>query len=205
MNTEQHTVGQDVGPRNPAMPIALWQPSQPQHHTLEPVTAPAVTLYQVPVPGAVQVQLPDGRIAWGRPVEHRLDPLPAGPQREPMPAWAKAIGMVAGSLTALALGGAIALRIAEPALGGLVDLLDTLWKLGLTLVVILFGAAIVARSLFAKAANHTSTGARSGTASRPGTGQTVVFAPQIDTSGTRLIGRGGDVNIQWGDSNRNKQ
>ncbi|MET8518198.1 hypothetical protein [Streptomyces sp. NPDC005077] len=35
--------------------------------------------------------------------------------------------------------------------------------------------------------------------------QPMVFAPQIDTGGTRLLGRGGDVNIQIGDRNRNKQ
>lgn len=35
--------------------------------------------------------------------------------------------------------------------------------------------------------------------------QQVVFAPQINTGGTRLLGRSGDVNIQLGDRNRNKQ
>ncbi|MBC9730157.1 hypothetical protein [Streptomyces sp. TRM68367] len=200
MNTEQHLVDQEVGPHSPAVPTAIWQPAPQQYPLVQQAAAPALTLYQVPVPGAVQVQLPDGRIAWGRPVEHRLDPVPAGPPREPMPAWAKAIGMVAGSLTALALGGAIALRIAAPALGGLVDLLDMLWKVGMTLVVILFGAAVIARSLFAKAAGHT--GSDHSSTSEP---STVVFAPQIDTGGNRLIGRGGDVNIQWGDGNRNKQ
>jgi membrane protein implicated in regulation of membrane protease activity len=118
-----------------------------------------------------------------------------------MPGWAKAIGMVAGSLTALALGGALALRIAAPALGGLVDVLDMLWKVALVLAVILFGAAVVVRSLFAKAAAHAGGDTGSGTDS----GQTVIFAPQIDSGGNRLIGRGGDVNIQWGDGNRNKQ
>jgi hypothetical protein len=201
MNTEQHLVDQDVGPYSPAVPTAIWQPA-PQHHqvVVQQAPAPALTLYQVPVPGSVQVQLPDGRIAWGRPVEHRLDPVPVATPREPMPSWAKAIGMVAGSITALALGGAVALRIAAPALGGLVDVLDMLWKVALVLAVILFGGLAVARSLFAKAAGHT--GSDHGTGSEP---STVVFAPQIDTGGNRLIGRGGDVNIQWGDSNRNKQ
>ncbi|MEY9997442.1 hypothetical protein ABIE67_009561 [Streptomyces sp. V4I8] len=201
MNTEQHLVDQDVGPYSPALPTAIWQPA-PQHHqvVVQQAPAPALTLYQVPVPGSVQVQLPDGRIAWGRPVEHRLDPVPVATQREPMPSWAKAIGMVAGSITALALGGAVALRIAAPALGGLVDMLDMLWKVALVLAVILFGGVAVARSLFAKAAGHP--GSDHGTGSEP---STVVFAPQIDTGGNRLIGRGGDVNIQWGDGNRNKQ
>ncbi|MFM9812807.1 hypothetical protein ACKI16_30370 [Streptomyces scabiei] len=199
MNTEHYVVDQEVGPHSPAVPTAIWQPA-PQQYPLAQQAAPALTLYQVPVPGAVQVQLPDGRIAWGRPVEHRLDPVPAGPQREPMPGWAKAIGMVAGSLTALALGGAIALRIAAPALGGLVDVLDMLWKVALVLAVILFGAVAVARSLFSKAAAHAS-----GDTGSTDNGQTVIFAPHIDTGGNRLIGRSGDVNIQVGDHNRNKQ
>lgn len=195
MNTPSYIpVGQDVGPTVPAVPTAIWQPAPQQ-----PVV-PALTLYQVPVPGAVQVQLPDGRTAWARPVQERLDPVPVTPH-ESMPAWAKALGMAAGSLTLLALGGAVALRIAAPALGGLVDLLDTIWKVALTLAVILFGAGIVARSLFAKAAEHTGEDSHVG----PEAGQTVIFAPQIDTGGNRLIGRAGDVNIQIGDRNRNKQ
>ncbi|GAB1331702.1 hypothetical protein [Streptomyces sennicomposti] len=201
MNTEQYLVDQEVGPHSPAVPTAIWQPAPQQYPLVQQAAAPSLTLYQVPVPGAVQVQLPDGRIAWGRPVEHRLDPVPAGPPHDPMPGWAKAIGMVAGSLTALALGGALALRIAAPALGGLVDVLDMLWKVALVLAVILFGAAVVVRSLFAKAAAHTSGDTGPGTDN----GQTVIFAPQIDTGGNRLIGRSGDVNIQWGDRNRNKQ
>ncbi|MFM9681681.1 hypothetical protein [Streptomyces brasiliscabiei] len=200
MNTEQHLVDQEVGPYSPAVPTAIWQPAPQHHHVVQQAAAPALTLYQVPVPGSVQVQLPDGRIAWGRPVEHRLDPVPVATQREPMPSWAKAIGMVAGSITALALGGAVALRIAAPAMGGLVDVLDMLWKVALVLAVILFGGVAVARSLLAKVAGHT--GSDHGTGSEP---STVVFAPQIDTGGNRLIGRGGDVNIQWGDGNRNKQ
>ncbi|MFE9360337.1 hypothetical protein ACFYPB_40570 [Streptomyces olivaceoviridis] len=201
MNTEKYTVGQDVGPRTPALPTAVWQPAPPQHHTLQPVSAPAVTLYQVPVPGAVQVQLPDGRIAWGRPVEHRLDPTPVETTpREPMPAWAKAVGMVAGSLTVLALGGAVALRIAAPALGDLVDLLDMIWKVALALAVIFFGARFIRSFL---AASGSDSGTETGTAAEAG--QTVVFAPHIDTGGTRLLGRSGDVNIQFGDRNRNKQ
>ncbi|MCX4598326.1 hypothetical protein OG819_55300 [Streptomyces sp. NBC_01549] len=201
MNTEQYLVDQEVGPHTPAVPTAIWQPAPQQYPIVQQAAAPALTLYQVPVPGAIQVQLPDGRIAWGRPVEHSLDPVPAGPPHDPMPGWAKAIGMVAGSLTALALGGAIALRIAAPALGGLVDVLDMLWKVALVLAVILFGAAAVVRSLYAKAAAHVGGDTGSGTDS----GQTVIFAPQIDTGGNRIVGRGGDVNIQWGDRNRNKQ
>ncbi|MFB7076503.1 hypothetical protein [Streptomyces sp. NPDC056308] len=198
MNT-QHTVGQDVGPRTPALPTTVWQPVPPQHHTLEPVTGPTVTLYQVPVPGAVQVQLPDGRIAWGRPVEHRLDPVPVDTTPgEPMPAWAKAAAVVAGSLTVLALGGAVALRIAAPALGDLVDLLDMIWKVALALAVIFFGTRFIRSFL-------TATGSDSSTHSSSSEQQPIVFAPQIDTGGTRLIGRGGDVNIQWGNGNRNKQ
>ncbi|MFE2943398.1 hypothetical protein ACFXKG_30745 [Streptomyces sp. NPDC059255] len=192
MNTEHTPVGQEVGPR----PLAIRQPT-PQHYPA-PLETQALTLYQVPVPGAVEVQLPDGRTAWARPVDTHLDPLPtdATARREPMPGWAKAVGLVAGSITAAALGGALALRIAAPALGGLVDLLDILWKVALTLAVILLGAFTVARSLLAKAAAHSDT-----TPTKP----PVVFAPQINTAGTRLIGRGGDVNIQWGDNNRNKQ
>jgi hypothetical protein len=189
MNTERYAlVGQNVGP-------AVWQPAS-QH--LVPPTAPALTLYQVPVPGAVQVQLPDGRIAWGRPVEQHLDPLPPPAPKEPLPAWAKAIGMVAGSLTALALGGALALRIAAPALGDLVDLLDTLWKVTLALAVILFGGLLL-RSRMSLAAD--SAGSTASDHGRP----TVVFAPEISTGGTRLLGRSGDVNIQCGNSNRNTQ
>ncbi len=30
-------------------------------------------------------------------------------------------------------------------------------------------------------------------------------SPRIDTGGTRLIGRGGDPSIPWGNDNRNKQ
>lgn len=201
MNTEQHLVDQEVGPQSPTVPTTIWQPPRQQYPLLQQEAVPSLTLYQVPVPGAVQVQLPDGRIAWGRPVEHRLDPVPAGPPHDPMPGWAKAIAMVAGSLTTLALGGALALRIAAPALGGLVDVLDMLWRVALVLAVILFGALVVARSLFAKAARHAGEDTGPGTDS----GQTVIFAPQIDTGGNRLIGSSGDVNIQWGDGNRNKQ
>ncbi|MFJ5142735.1 hypothetical protein [Streptomyces sp. NPDC088707] len=197
MNTEKCAVGQDVGLRNPALPAAVWQPAPPTHHTLEPVTAPQVTLYQVPVPGSVQVQLPDGRIAWGRPVPQRLDPAPTHTTpAEPMPAWAKAIGMVAGSLTLLALGGAVALRIAAPALGDLVDLLDMIWKVAVTLAVLILGARLLSRSL------RGALGTDQATTSQ--TEQTVVFAPQIDTGGTRLLGRSGDINIQFGDRNRNR-
>ncbi|MFH8558910.1 hypothetical protein ACH4FE_35710 [Streptomyces celluloflavus] len=197
MHTEHYLpVGQEVGPRTPAPPTTLWQPAAQRLPAPQPTT-PALTLYQVPVPGAVQVHLPDGRIAWGRPVEHHLDPAPQATASEPMPAWTKSVAVVAASLTALALGGAAALRIAAPALGGLVDVLDAIWKVALTLAVILLGSALAARRLF----HHTTTSTTDGTDSE----QTVVFAPQIDTGGTRLLGRSGDVNIQWGDRNRNKQ
>ncbi|CAM5523780.1 MULTISPECIES: hypothetical protein [Streptomyces] len=200
MNTEQYPVGQDVGLRIATLPDAVWQPAPSQPASPHP--APAVTLYPVPVPGAVQVQLPDGRLAWGRPVEHRLDPVPAdAPRCEPVPALAKAVGVVAGSLTALALGGALALRIAAPALGDLVDLLDAIWKVVLTLAVILLGIGVVARRLLTRDHGTPDDGAAGGTDA----GQTLVFAPQIDTGGTRLLGRGGDVNIQWGHGNHNKQ
>lgn len=200
MNTEQYPVGQDVGLRTPTLPAAVWQPAPPQTAGPQPVPAPTVTLYPVPVPGAVQVQLPDGRLAWGRPVEHRLDPAPVDvPRREPVPALAKAVGVVAGSLTALALGGALALRIAAPALGDLVDLLDAIWKVVLTLAVILLGIGVVARRLLGRDEGAPDDGG--GTDA----GQTVVFAPQIDTGGTRLLGRSGDVNIQWGHAHHNKQ
>ncbi|MFI8007945.1 hypothetical protein [Streptomyces sp. NPDC086010] len=193
MHTEAHTpVGQAA--RTPALPTAIWQPAP------QPAPAPALTLYQVPVPGAVQVQLPDGRFAWGKPVEHHLTATPpATTPPEAMPGWAKAVSLIAGSLTVMALGSATALRIAAPALGGLVDLLDTLWKVALTLAVILFGVGLTGRYLFAKAlcANTTTPPAAQQ--------QPMVFAPQIDTGGTRLLGRSGDVNIQLGDGNRNKQ
>lgn len=95
---------------------------QPVTHPTDPQPAHVLTLYQVPVPGAVQVQLPDGRTALGRPVEHHPDPLrAAGLSPGAMPGWAKAVSVVAGSLTLMALGSAAALRIAAPALGGLVD------------------------------------------------------------------------------------
>ncbi|MFF3358190.1 hypothetical protein ACFYWN_37540 [Streptomyces sp. NPDC002917] len=153
----------------------------------------------MPVPGAVQVQLPDGRTAWGRPVEQHLDPLPpATTPPEAMPGWAKALSLVAGSLTLMALGSAAALRIAAPALGGLVDLLDTLWRVALTLAVFLVGVGLTGRLLLASAR-------RTDTATAPAEQQPMVFAPQIDTGGTRLLGRSGDVNIQIGDRNRNKQ
>lgn len=209
MNPEQ-LVDQEVGPHSPTVPTAIWQPAPKQYSLVEafptrghpaPQT-PELTLYKLPVPGAVQVQLPDGRTAWGRPVEHRLAPIPVDiTPRQPMPSWAKGIGLTSSSLTILALGGALALRIANPAMGGLVDLLDTLWKVGLTLVVIVFGAAVIARALFTKAIAQAGGTAGSGTDS----GQTVIFAPQVDTGGNRLIGRSGDVNIQVGDQNRNKQ
>lgn len=186
MNTEQHA-------RTPTLPTAVWQPAAPAA-----VPAPALTLYQVPVPGAVQVQLPDGRIAWGRPVDHHLDPVPAqAAPTEAMPGWAKAVSLIAGSLTVMALGSATALRIAAPALGGLVDLLDMLWKVALTLAVILFGLSLTGRLLL-------TTTRRTDTATPPEQ-QPMVFAPQIDTGGTRVFGRSGDVNIQFGDRNRNKQ
>jgi hypothetical protein len=38
-----------------------------------------------------------------------------------------------------------------------------------------------------------------------GSPQTIVLAPRIDTGRGRLLGRSGDVNIQVGDRNRNKQ
>ncbi|MGW0669783.1 hypothetical protein [Streptomyces sp. NPDC002746] len=196
MNTEQHPVGQAAAhhTRTPAIPTAIWQPASP------PAPAPALTLYQVPVPGAVQVQLPDGRIAWGRPVDHHLDPAPAqAAPTEAMPGWAKAVSLIAGSLTVMALGSAAALRIAAPALGGLVDLLDMLWKVALTLAVILFGTGLTGRYLLASARRADTTAP---TADQQ---QPMVFAPQIDTGGTRLLGRSGDVNIQFGDHNRNKQ
>ncbi|MGW8797985.1 hypothetical protein ACWGN9_13020 [Streptomyces sp. NPDC055775] len=88
---------------------------QPVTNPISPQPAPAMTLYQVPVPGAVQVQLPDGRTAWGHPVEHHLDPLsPATASSEAMPGWAMALSLVAGSLTLMALGSVVALRIAAP-------------------------------------------------------------------------------------------
>ncbi|MEU5838592.1 hypothetical protein ABZ820_33670 [Streptomyces diacarni] len=198
MNTE-HPVGQDVGPHPTALPAAIWQPAAPQQHTLEPVAAPPMTLYQVPVPGAVPVQLPDGRTAWGREVEHHLDPAPPPAVREPMPAWAKAVGAVAGSLTLLSLGSAVALRIAAPALGVAVDVLDMIWKVALTLAVILFGTR------FLRSFRATVTGEPSGDGGADQHTQPMVFAPQINTGGTRLCGRSGDVNIQLGDRNRNKQ
>ncbi|MFB7552601.1 hypothetical protein [Streptomyces sp. NPDC056154] len=198
MNTEHCTpVGQAAGPhtRTPAVATAIWQPAP------QPAPAPALTLYQVPVPGAVQVQLPDGRIAWGRPVEHHLDPVPTATNSpEAMPGWAKAVSLVAGSLTVMALGSAAALRIAAPALGGLVDLLDTLWKVALTLAVILFGIGLTGRFLLASARRADTTAPAADQQQQP-----MVFAPQIDTGGTRLLGRSGDVNIQFGDRNRNKQ
>jgi len=160
---------------------------------------PALTLYQVPVPGAVQVQLPDGRTAWARPVAERLEPVPMPKPAEPMPAWAKAFGMAAGSLTVLALGSATALRIAAPALGVLVDLLDMIWRVALVLTVLLFGARIFARHHFHTADGESAT-SRTGAREEP-----FIFAPQIDAGGTRLLGRSGDVNIQLGDRNRNKQ
>ncbi|WP_331755881.1 hypothetical protein [Streptomyces sp. NBC_01643] len=172
---------------------------QPVTHPTAEQPAPALTLYQVPVPGAVQVQLPDGRTAWGRPVEHHLDPLPpASASPEAMPSWAKAVSLVAGSLTLMALGSAAALRIAAPALGGLVDLLDTIWRVSLALAVILFGLGLTGRFLLASAR-------RTDTPTTPAELQPMVFAPQIDTGGTRLLGRSGDVNIQIGDRNCNKQ
>ncbi|MEV0888870.1 hypothetical protein AB0J03_34350 [Streptomyces microflavus] len=187
MNTEQHA-------RTPTLPTAIWQPAAPAT-----APEPALTLYQVPVPGAVQVQLPDGRLAWGRPVDHHLDPVPAqATATEAMPGWAKAVSLIAGSLTVMALGSATALRIAAPALGGLVDLLDMLWKVALTLAVILFGLSLTGRFLFAATR-------RTDTATPAADQQPVVFAPHIDTGGTRLLGRSGDVNIQIGDRNRNKQ
>ncbi|MGO4634977.1 hypothetical protein AB4225_29220 [Streptomyces sp. 2RAF24] len=202
MNTQQYTVGQDVGPRTPALLTAVWQPAPPPHHTLEPVSAPQMTLYQVPVPGGVQVQLPDGRIAWGRPVEHHLDPAPVHTApAEPMPSWAKAVAMIAGSLTVLALGGAVALRIAAPAMGDLVDLLDMIWKVALTLAVLLLGTRALRSFLGAARGLGTNPSATTGTDAT----QTVVFAPHIDSGGTRFLGRSGDINIQFGDRNRNKQ
>ncbi|WP_030888269.1 hypothetical protein [Streptomyces sp. NRRL S-1868] len=155
-------------------------------------------LYPVPVHDALPVLLPDGRTAWGRPVEHHIPPAPLPTTREPVLVWAKAAGIFAGSLTLLALGGATALRIAAPALGVAVDILDMIWKVALTLAVILFGAGFLRPGRFRAASS--STPPEDNTAQQP-----MVFAPQIHTGGTRLLGRSGDVSIQLGDHNHNKQ
>lgn len=87
MPPEQHLPAyQDADPQ-PLHPTTLWKPPAP--------TTRALTLYQVPVPDAVPVQLPDGRTAWARPVQERLIPEPPAPTptREPMPAWAKAFSL----------------------------------------------------------------------------------------------------------------
>ncbi|ASY37058.1 MULTISPECIES: hypothetical protein [unclassified Streptomyces] len=199
MNSDQHTAP-TVGSPTPTLPTTIWQPTPPPHPALLPAPAPHVTLYQVPVPDAVPVQLPDGSTAWGRPIQPHLEPAPLPAPAEPMPAWAKALGMTAASLTLLALGGALALRIAAPALEGLVDILDMIWRVALVLAVLLFGARFL-RAFLGHAPTNSSTPSP---ASFPAE-QHIVFAPQIDTAGTRLLGRSGDVNIQFGDANRNKQ
>ncbi|MFD8078183.1 hypothetical protein ACFV3E_36650 [Streptomyces sp. NPDC059718] len=198
MNPEHHRPTDQVINRPvPAVPTAIW-PSQST--AMVAAEHPDVTIYQVPVPGAVQVQLPDGRIAWGRPTEHHLTPIPVDTTpREPMPAWAKAIGMVAGSLTALSLGGAIALRIAEPALGDLVDVLAMLFRVGLVLAVLLFGSVFAARRMSAKSTGSPRRDREVEVR------QTIIIAPTVDSGGTRLFGRAGDVNVQVGDRNRNNQ
>ncbi|WP_331732368.1 hypothetical protein [Streptomyces sp. NBC_00989] len=190
---------QTVGQTAPLLrAVPLQTPPAPHHDE------PVLTLYQVPVPGAIEVTLPNGRTAWAKEVEARLDPIPTKPH-EPMPSWAKGICLVSGGLTVLVLGSAVALRIAAPTFGDLVDVLDMIWRVTLALAVIFFGAGIVVRRLLASALgdNH-ATGA-----SRPQGGghseQHIVIAPQIDTGGNRLIGRSGDVNFQFGDGNRNKQ
>lgn len=78
------------------------------------------------------------------------------------------------------------------------DLLDTIWRVSLALAVILFGLGLTGRFLLASAR-------RTDTPTTPAELQPMVFAPQIDTGGTRLLGRSGDVNIQIGDRNCNKQ
>ncbi|MFC8263676.1 hypothetical protein ACFUNF_40270 [Streptomyces sp. NPDC057291] len=191
------TVGSYIPVRHTT--ATVLQPVPPGPLAAPLLAAPDLTLYPVPVPGAVPVVLPDGRTAWGKPVEPRLEVIPsAGAPREAMPGWAKAVCAVAGSLTLMALGSAIALRIAAPALGGLVDLLEMVWKVTLTLAVIFFGFGLVGRYLL-------STAGPSAAESPGQSAQPMVFAPRINTGGNRLIGRGGDVNIQVGDRNRNKQ
>ncbi|MGX9923519.1 hypothetical protein ACWIG4_27135 [Streptomyces sp. NPDC002248] len=197
MNSDQHTAP-TVGSPTPTLPTTIWQPTPPP--VLLPTQAPHVALYQVPVPGAVPVQLPDGSTAWGRPIQPHLEPTPLPAPAEPMPAWAKALGMTAASLTLFALGGALALRIAAPALGGLVDVLDMIWRVALVLAVLLFGTRFL-RAFH----RHSPTSADTATPAGHRAEQHIVFAPQIDTAGTRLLGRSGDVNIQFGDANRNKQ
>ncbi|GAA0454344.1 hypothetical protein [Streptomyces olivaceiscleroticus] len=196
MNPEPHPVGHDAD--HPTAPTVIWQPNHPD---LARSAEAALTLYQVPVPDSIPVQLPDGRTAWARHIQPQLAPTPVDTSpREPMPALAKTVCAVAGSLTVLALGGATALRIAAPALGGLVELLDTIWRVALTLAAILFGVVAGGRFLFAK-----TPGSEGADRADRAYEQPMVFAPQIDTSGGRLLGRGGDVNIQLGDRNRNKQ
>ncbi|MFD4756378.1 hypothetical protein [Streptomyces sp. NPDC058426] len=203
MTTDQHTTPADASTA-PTLPTRLYQPT-PLPHPLPsaaPPPSPTLTLYDIPVPGAVPVQLPDGRTAWGRPVTPHIEPTPPPAPTEPMPAWAKALGLSAASLTLLALGGALALRIAAPALGDLVDVLDMIWRVALVLAVLLLGARLLSAALL-RHSPHTGD-----TPSSPDAApaeQHIVFAPQIDTGGNRLIGRAGDVNIQWGHANRNKQ
>ncbi|WP_033947580.1 hypothetical protein [Streptomyces sp. CNQ431] len=197
MPPEQHLpAGQDADPQ-PLHPTSFWK-------TPTPIT-PALTLYQVPIPDAVPVQLPDGRTAWARPVQERLIPETPEPTptREPMPAWAKAFSLAAGSLTILALGGAAALRIAAPALGDLVDVLDMLFRVALVLAALLFGGAVLTRILLRRATTPLLDDATR-TAQEQPPAPTVVFAPHIDTGGDRLFGRSGSVTVQLGDRNRAK-
>ncbi|WP_186782478.1 hypothetical protein [Streptomyces albidoflavus] len=120
-----------------------------------------------------------------------------------MPAWAKAFSLAAGSLTVLALGGAAALRIAAPALGDLVDVLDMLFRVALVLAALLFGGAVLARILVRRATTPLLDDATH-TAQEQPPASTLVFAPHIDTGGDRLFGRSGSVTVQLGDRNRAK-
>lgn len=161
--------------------------------------APVLTLYQVPVPDSVEVILPNGATAWGKYVEP-IRPATTEPAGQPMPAWAKSFSMVAASLGGLSLSFALALRIARPALGDLVDLLEMAMKVAFFLAVILGVIVIAARSRLT--ANRQNPGADQALGTEYPQ-QTVVVTVE-GTGGTRLLGRSGDVNVQLGDRARYK-
>jgi hypothetical protein len=161
--------------------------------------APVLTLYQVPVPGSVEVTLPNGATAWGKPVQP-VAPATPMPAHEPMPAWAKAFATVSASLAGLAVCSALALRIARPALGDLVDLLEMAMRVAFFLAVILGLFAVVARSRFNAARRDAALDHQPANT----TVEQTVIVTVDNTGGTRLLGRAGDVNVQFGDHARYK-
>ncbi|MFD9630064.1 hypothetical protein [Streptomyces violascens] len=178
----------------PLAPAALWTPQD----QAPLVPAPEVTLYPVPVPGAQLVTLPDGRTAYARPVQANLDPVPLPEPSPPMPAWAKGMALVAAALAGGALAGALALRVAAPALADTVDMLTALWRLAIGCLAILLGVGVMVRLMRGgkKTARSAERARHAGTA--PAGVHIGAVHGGTGGAGGRTFsrgGKGGDVNI----------